>query len=870
MNNRKVTGQGIRSKTPPLSNGASSSSAALKTDWQSLGKFLGITLQVGLLVLLMRQFHIESRVFYEDVALLTLVGFIIHHFLPAQFKLPFFLLVSVAAIWLVMGVVSGAWLIGIGLLLIGITHLPIRFSFRVVVIVIISGMLAYFRVYREDAPWPDAMLPILGAIFMFRLIVYLYDMKHDNPQVSVWHKLSYFFLLPNVCFPLFPVVDYKTFCRTYYDRDAFHIYQKGVQWIFRGVVHLILYRLVYYHLTLSPVHVADVGTLMQFIVSNFLLYLRISGQFHLIVGILCLFGFNLPETHHLYYLSSSFNDYWRRINIYWKDFMMKIVYYPMFFKLRKWGTTTGIVLATVLVFFTTWILHSYQWFWLRGSFPLHPQDSFFWGIFGLLVIANSLYEIKHGRKRTLGAKEWSLANAIKVTLKTISVFLAICLLWSFWTSNSVSEWVGMWSFLREKNWANGSGVVLGILAATVGIGVVSQYLLDRMKKASAVKAEPAFSRVAAVSITPLLALLILGNPSVYNVLGPEFTDVANSLHQNRLSKRDVALLQRGYYEGLLGVDRFNTQLWEVYMKKPNYWKDIWQTDASHLTHDFLKRELKPLVKIPFKGATLTTNRWGMRDRDYEKQKPPQTYRIAVLGASQVMGAGVEDNETFENLIEDRLNREYAKGRYKKYEILNFAVSGYSPLERMMSLEKKILDFQPDALFYVAHERDADKAVQHTVERIRSGIAVPYPYLQEIVRKAGITKEMPEVEASRRLSPYRSEITGWVYRRIVDICRKNNIIPVWIFRPSVEQELKMKKVKELFRLARAANFIIIDLTDVYQKEDIPSLWLTEWDHHPNAKGHKLLADRLYQEMLRENQVLQLGLNDTTGDPTTATQ
>jgi len=66
-------------------------------------------------------------------------------------------------------------------------------------------------------------------------------------------------------------------------------------------------------------------------VSTFLLYLRISGQFHLVIGMLYLFGFRLPETHHRYLLASSFTDFWRRINIYWKDFMMKLVYYPSFF-----------------------------------------------------------------------------------------------------------------------------------------------------------------------------------------------------------------------------------------------------------------------------------------------------------------------------------------------------------------------------------------------------------------------------------------------------------------------------------------------------------------------------------------------------------
>src|SRR3546814_14022622 len=58
------------------------------------------------------------------------------------------------------------------------------------------------------------------------------------------------------------------------------------------------------------------------------------------------------------------------IFIYWKDFMMKIFYYPLFFKLWRYGDVPAIVVATVIVFLLTWLLHSYQWFWLRGDFPI--------------------------------------------------------------------------------------------------------------------------------------------------------------------------------------------------------------------------------------------------------------------------------------------------------------------------------------------------------------------------------------------------------------------------------------------------------------------------------------------------------------------
>jgi hypothetical protein len=157
-----------------------------------------------------------------------------------------------------------------------------------------------------------------------------------------------------VCFPLFPVVDWRNFLRTYYDTDEHRIHQKGMQWMFRGLVHLILYRLVYYRFTLPMEQVANVGDLARFLVANYLLYLRISGQFHLIVGMLGLFGFNLPETNRLYLLASGFSDYWRRINIAGRTSGEVFLPRP---SASASHPTRGLVPATAYVFAVTWALH---------------------------------------------------------------------------------------------------------------------------------------------------------------------------------------------------------------------------------------------------------------------------------------------------------------------------------------------------------------------------------------------------------------------------------------------------------------------------------------------------------------------------------
>ncbi len=44
-----------------------------------------------------------------------------------------------------------------------------------------------------------------------------------------------------------------------------------------------------------------------------------------------------------------------------------------------------------------------------------------------------------------------------------------------------------------------------------------------------------------------------------------------------------------------------------------------------------------------------------------------------------------------------------------------------------------------------------------------------------------------------------------------------------------------------RLAAAAGFIVVDLSDVYKGEDLEAIRLAEWDEHPNARGHQLIAE-----------------------------
>jgi D-alanyl-lipoteichoic acid acyltransferase DltB (MBOAT superfamily) len=160
-------------------------------------------------------------------------------------------------------------------------------------------------------------------------------------------------------------------------------------------------------------------------------------------GMLHLFGFQLPETHHHYLLATGFTDYWRRINIYWKDFMVRIVFNPVVFRLKRWPQPMALAAATLIVFFTTWGLHAYQSYWLRGTWGLSAPDALFWGILGGLVLINVQLDARRSRTRAPKGTRGTPRQAALRAVKVVATFATISILWSLWSSPTVGAWVAM-------------------------------------------------------------------------------------------------------------------------------------------------------------------------------------------------------------------------------------------------------------------------------------------------------------------------------------------------------------------------------------------------------------------------------------------
>jgi hypothetical protein len=827
----------------------------------SLGRYVFLLLQLALLLVALRQFQIENAALLR-ISLLAFAGFAVHYFLPFKLRLPFFAALSLGALAMVMGAANTLWMIAFGLTLIVICHLPLSFGKRVALLLLAGGVLALMRLEIIPGPWSRAIWPILGAMFMFRLIVYVYDLQHDKTPPSAARSLAYFFPLPSVCFPMFPVLDYKGFGRCYYDAERHRIYQVGVDWMARGVLHLILYRAVNYYFTVAPAEVIDPDTLVQHIVANFMLYLRISGTFHLITGMLHLFGFNLLETHKRYVLSSTFTDFWRRINIYWKDFMMKIFYYPVFFRLKRYGQTTALVLATVIVFVATWLLHSYQWFWLRGEFPIAWQDAVFWLTLAVFVVANSLREIKHGRARALTTPAWSLVSSLLLGLRTAAMFLFICVLWSIWTCESLTSWLSMWEFLWRGVPEQGE-VMPTLLLLVVGVIVASVIWYSRVDRVQATESQlpgQPFATSTLVTVVGLIVIAASGVPGVYSKLGVDTANTIVLLRSGNLSRADAALLERGYYEDLTRVNRFNSELWQLYMSRPVFhWLDVLGSGLGRMRADFLQQELVPGFKAETPYGLIQTNRFGMRDKDYELVPPPGAYRITALGASVIMGWGVEDEDSLVTLTEQGLNDAFAGGAITSVEVLNLAVPGYFPPQQAMALDKA-LEFTPDAVFFMASGRELSRSISFIADLLAKGVEIPYPELKAIIARAGLEGKVDATTAVRRLTPHREEILTWLYELVVQKSRERGALAVWIFVPQSREGAWVEETDLAERIATTSGFATVNLGQIFAKTPIEQIRLAEWDEHPNKLGHRMLADALLKDLTRPDSPVALAIKE----------
>jgi hypothetical protein len=344
-------------------------------------------------------------------------------------------------------------------------------------------------------------------------------------------------------------------------------------------------------------------------------------------------------------------------------------------------------------------------------------------------------------------------------------------------------------------------------------------------------------------------------PSVAGLFGTRAAEMAASLRLDMFTPAEAGPVVRGYYEEIaeqhVQAGAFLGRL-QGHTPPPDFGH---YAEATRPTDDpLLGHELIPNWHGKLAFAPASINSLGLRDRDgITIAKPAHTCRIALVGTSVVMGVGVEDNEVFKCLLEVKLNSGRAADQ-PRYELLNFGRGRTFSINHLRLIERRVFNFTPDAIYYFAHQDELYTPAKFMAAIVYYKYPLPYPFMADVIRKAGVTADMPAETMERKFMPFGKEVTLGLYRELVAQCHRRGVLPVWVYLPMPGIRQTPKGANAIVSVAREAGFQVIDLSDWSAGYAPADLKLGGADYHPNALGHRLIAERLFAEFQKRPELL----------------
>lgn len=313
----------------------------------------------------------------------------------------------------------------------------------------------------------------------------------------------------------------------------------------------------------------------------------------------------------------------------------------------------------------------------------------------------------------------------------------------------------------------------------------------------------------------------------------------------------------------------------IYMEVRNI---VQRTHSELSAHPMIGYIPKANLKKEFKNrefrTTIETNSRNMRDREYPLEKVPDKKRIAVFGDSFVFGWGVENDETFSEILEDQ--------KLKNTEVLNFGVSGYGAHQELERLKKEGLLFSPDVVLFFLYgfpegypEDEGDKFIMDSeglLYRVRPdppeaglrgriGAVLRQSYLYRLFRDGvGIIQDAlaPQTEPVPAFNPEESRAGGLkILEELKKIGEEHRFTPVVVWVPTKEV-FKNNGDSESLPAAEYCEkngLLFLDLAPhliEYKKKARRSPYY-RIDDHWNKEGHQVTAEALKKFLIEKGLV-----------------
>ena len=249
------------------------------------------------------------------------------------------------------------------------------------------------------------------------------------------------------------------------------------------------------------------------------------------------------------------------------------------------------------------------------------------------------------------------------------------------------------------------------------------------------------------------------------------------------------------------------------------------------------------------------NSLGMRGDAVVSPKPPNTFRVICLGDSITFGEGVHEEMTYPNLLQGILAKEFPT---MTVEVINAGVQAYDVREAAALFFARCRALEPDVVTLGMFLNDAmefPETIRLNDERNRDvelGALARVSRVWEIIernrRSAALQDEyFDSIRTSFDSDKWTSDLK--LLRTLAEAGHVDQFRFVVVLFPMLWELDGVYPFEDVHERLHDAWPDVVDLLDTYRGIPAESLWVHPTDHHPNAKAHRLAAERIAKAILR---------------------
>lgn len=333
---------------------------------------------------------------------------------------------------------------------------------------------------------------------------------------------------------------------------------------------------------------------------------------------------------------------------------------------------------------------------------------------------------------------------------------------------------------------------------------------------------------------------------------------------------------RGIYRDIL-ANNFPAQAanWMRYFEEAPYVGYRLKPDLNiRIFNTVNKREVTKGHKV-----SIYSNSLGFRSPEISPKKESGTYRIVFIGDSTTFGWGVNQDERFSELLQKRLNVE---AKCNRYEIINLGIPGYTSLHALHSFTRFAIPYSPDLVICSFGANDSKPITKNgkkilenngRMEWLRYFLLKFKTY--QLLRKWLVERANPFDRVGKPGNIEKTEPVASIaeftqnLQAIIEQARQHHArvaflslccpVDYWETMAKVARENGLPFIDGMNVLIRGVEPVragkrfpemaaaLRTLMGSRALSQMPMLYTTSDTCHPNAIGHRLLADEIYDRL-----------------------